>query len=146
MMHRIAVETEKMLREKAPSETGECNDDSITHAVCGAAVNVAKEINAGMILATSRSGKTALALSNKRSSAMCVAASWNQRTLQRMNLYWGIVPFCGTESNDAVKILENVTAAGKKSGFLKSGDRVVVVHCTTQSSGHQNALYVYITD
>ncbi|GHT27222.1 pyruvate kinase [Planctomycetales bacterium] len=146
MMHRIAVETEKFLRTKTPDSTPKIQQDSITHAVCNAAVGVADEINAGMILATSRSGNTALALSNKRSSAMCVAASWNQRTLQRMNLYWGIVPFNGTETNDAVKILENVVSAGKQSGYLKSGDQIVVVHCTTQSGGHQNALYVYIAD
>lgn len=147
MMHRIAVETEKIMPERHCIDERLKNEShSITHAVCDAAVGIADEIKATIVLVRSRSGKTALAMSNKRSFTMCVGSSGNVRALQRMNLYWGVVPFVGSDSHDPKETLDAVVTAGKASGYLKHGDRVVVLLGIAQEGDRRNALYVHIVD
>jgi pyruvate kinase len=146
MMHRIAVETEKLLesRRTAVAQT-RSKTTSITHAVCNAAVTIADEIDAEMILVKSLSGETAMAISNKRCFTLCVGTSPNIQTLQRMNLYWGVFPL----ANAPEKPRENLLAlieSGKVAGYLKHGDRIVHILGTNANSEHRNVLYVHVVD
>ena len=118
---------------------------SITGAVCNAAITVAEEVDAPMILVGTHSGRTALAVSNQRCFTLCVAASTNIRTLQRMNLYWGVFPMARVPADPRAS-LEAVVAAGKESGYLKHGDRVIHIVGITPDSNHQNVLYVHIVE
>ncbi len=146
MMHRIAVQTEKLLQERIaaqPRQVVKCR--SITQAASDAAICLAEEIDAEMILVSSRSGKTALGLSNRRCFTFCIGTSWNIRALQRMNLYWGVLPL----SNAPQEQKENFTqviAAGKEAGYLDHGDRVVLLSGISPDSEHRNVLYVHIVD
>ena len=146
MMHRIAVEAEKLLEARQnAADRKRIKSTSITGAVCNAAVMVAEESDAPMILIGSRSGRTALAVSNQRCFTLCAAASTNIRTLQRMNLYWGVCPIKSVPS-DSRDALEAVVAAGKESGYLKYGDRVIYIVGITPDSNHQNVLYVHVVE
>ena len=103
MMHRIAVETEKLLEER----TGEqqeldrtlfddvLDDDSlpesvkISVAVCDAAGILADSIGAAMIAVATKTGRTALNLSKMRNFVMTVGAGGSDAVLRRMSLYSG---------------------------------------------------------
>ena len=147
MMHRIALETEKLLeiRQKTMDQRRNLPTSSVTHAVCDAAVTVTEEVSAPMLLVGTRSGKTALAVSNKRCFTLCVAASSNVRTLQRMNLYWGVFPMANVPL-DRRAALDAVTAAGKEAGYLTYGDRLVYIVGATPDNNHQNVLYVHVVE
>jgi len=147
MMHRIAVETEKLMESrKSAADHHRGKTSSVTGAVCDAAVTVAEEVDASMILVGTRSGRTALAVSNRRCFTLCVAASTHVRTLQRMNLYWGVFPMANVPSEPPRAGLESVIEAGKESGYLERGDRMVYIIGATPDSNHQNVLYVHIVE
>ncbi|MDR0520554.1 MAG: pyruvate kinase [Planctomycetaceae bacterium] len=146
-MHRIALEAEKLLKARQDIAGRRLmKSTSVTHAVCDAAVTVAEEIDVPMILVGTRSGRTALALSNQRCFTMCAAASSNERALQRMNLYWGVFPMRNVPENPPKKGLDAVVQAGKKAGYLTHGDRVIHIVGITPDSNHQNVLYVHIVE
>ncbi|MCL2710221.1 MAG: pyruvate kinase [Planctomycetaceae bacterium] len=146
MMHRIAVQAEKLLESRQnAADRKRTKTTSVTGAVCNAAVTVAEESDAPMILVGTRSGKTALAVSNQRCFTLCAAASTNVRTLQRMNLYWGVCPMANVPA-DSRAALQAVVAAGKESGYLEHGDRVIYIVGISPDSNHQNVLYVHVVE
>lgn len=145
MMHRIAVETEKVLAERLAFTPRLSRTTSVTHAVCDAAVTLADEIGAAILLVKTQSGKTAMAVSNKRCFTLCVGTSSNIRALQRMNLYWGIFPLINVPENPQENLM-SVIEAGKTNGYLNHGDRVVHVLGITAESGYRNILYVHVVD
>ena len=147
MMHRIAMEAEKLLKSRQQSERHRAqHTTSVTRAVCDAAVTVADEVDAPAIFVGTRSGRTALWISNRRCFTLCVAASTHVRTLQRMNLYWGVFPIANVPTDTQRTGLEAVVAAGKESGYLEHGDRMVYVGGASPDSNHQNVLYVHIVE
>jgi len=148
MMNRIATEAEKLLktRQEAAGRQQRPKTTAITHAVCDAAVDVAEEVDAPMILVGTRSGRTALAVSNQRCFTLCVAASTNVRTLQRMNLYWGVFPMANVPVDTQRAGLEAVVAAGKEAGYLEHGDRLIYIGGAAPDSNHQNVLYVHVVE
>ena len=146
MMHRIAMEAEKLLKARQDAAGRKpIKTTSVTGAVCSAAVTVAEEVDAPVILVGTRSGRTALEISNQRCFTLCVAASTNIRTLQRMNLYWGVFPMANVPE-DSKAGLEAVVAAGRESRYLQYGDRVVYIVGITPDSNHQNVLYVHVVE
>jgi pyruvate kinase len=147
MMHRIAMEAEKLLETRQMMERRRGrHTSSVTQAVCDAAVHVADEVNAPIIFVGTRSGRTALSVSNRRCFTLCVAASTNVRTLQRMNLYWGVFPMANVPADTQRAGLEAVVGAGKEADYLKHGDRVIYIGGAAPDSNHQNVLYVHIVE
>jgi pyruvate kinase len=146
MMHRIAMETERLLKERSEKETPiRKKTTSVTSAICDAAVEVASETDAKMILVGTRSGRTALWISNHRSFTFCTAASSNIYALQRMNLYWGVFPLLDVPV-DSAECLEVITSKGKETGTLSHGDRIVHILGVSADCNHQNMLYVHLVD
>jgi len=149
MMHRIALEAEKLLQirqNSADRRQRKAATISISGAVCGAAVTVAEEVESPMIFVGTRSGKTARSVSNRRCFTLCVAASSNVRTLQRMNLYWGVFPMANVPTDTPRSGLEAVVAAGKEAGYLEYGDRMIYIGGAAADSNHQNVLYVHVVE
>jgi pyruvate kinase len=147
MMRRIAFEAERLLESRHKSERRRLQQTlSVTRAVCDAAVTVAEEVDAPVIFVGTRSGRTALWISNRRCFTLCVAASSHVRTLQRMNLYWGVFPMANVPTDTQRAGLESVIAAGKESGYLEHGDRMVYIGGVAPDSNHQNVLYVHIVE
>ncbi|MDR3233684.1 MAG: pyruvate kinase [Planctomycetaceae bacterium] len=146
MMHRIAMETEVLLKERYEKEPPLRKKTlSVTSAVCDAAVSVADETDAKMILVGTRSGRTALMVSNRRSFTFCAAASSNINALRRMNLYWGVFPLLDVPV-DSANCLAQVTASGKESGVISHGDRIVHILGISADSNHQNVLHVHLVE
>jgi pyruvate kinase len=147
MMHRIALEAEKLMETRQNAlDRHRAKTTSITGAVCDAAVAVAEEVDAPMILVGTRSGRTALNVSNRRCFTLCAAASTNVRTLQRMNLYWGVFPMANVPVSTPQAALKAVITAGKEADYLQHGDRLVYIGGATPYSNHQNVLYVHLVD
>ena len=147
MMHRIALEAEKLLANRSEKRRRQTEHTaSVTRAVCDAAVTIAEEVDAPIIFVGTRSGRTALSVSNRRCFTLCVATSTNTRTLQRMNLYWGVFPLANVPADPPREALETVIRAGKEAGFLEHGDRVIYIGGAIPDSSHQNVLYVHIVE
>ncbi len=147
MMHRIAVATEKILPEHfcMSQRHSSMKTQSITDAVCDAANRLADDIDAALVLVASRTGRTALCFSNKRCFTMSVGTSSSERALRRMALYWGVIPLFDTPEEPRENLLQ-IVESGKAAGYLKPGDRVVLVSGLIPTGEHRNVLYVHVVD
>ncbi|MDR1142268.1 MAG: pyruvate kinase [Planctomycetaceae bacterium] len=171
MMNRIAEETEKSIAKyswqkqdirngsrlqsvicahktgiNGQNENGvNENNLPVTSAICSSAVELAETIKAKRILIASRSGVSVMGLSNCRSSVQIIGTSHNPRVLNRMNLYWGVIPILNAPNNPR-ESLKEIVEVGKKVGRFERGDRLVLVSIMGTSSENHNIIYVHIVD
>jgi pyruvate kinase len=80
-----------------------------------------------VIIAFTESGTTALRCSKARPAVPVIAASPHPEVLRRAALYSGVVPLLVSPGRDTDEMVANATAAAVKSGFVREGDRVVIV-------------------
>lgn len=118
---------------------------SVTNAICRSAVSLAESINAKRILIASRSGVSVMGLSNLRSSVQIIGTSQNPRVLNRMNLYWGVIPLLNAP-NDPRESLKEIIEVGRKVGRFERGDRLVLVSTMGPSSENHNIIYAHVVD
>ena len=101
--------------------------DSITTTLARAAVQVANEIQAKAIVAFTETGRTPLLISNFRPQAEIITFSTKQKTLNQMNLLWGVVQYPMERQehfSDMLKAANDFLITEKK---YNKDDKVVVV-------------------
>ena len=96
-------------------------------AIAHAAAESANELKARVIIAFTESGTTALRCSKARPQVPIIAASPNESVLRKTALYAGVIPLLVRPGRDTDDMVSNATAAAVKGGFVRSGDRVVIV-------------------
>jgi pyruvate kinase len=146
MMHRIALATEPMLAPVALARNETLKSgviNPITQAIVDAVGCIARQVDAKLTVVASSSGATALALSKNRNSVPTVGVSDCAATLRRMCLYWGVFPLPGAPVGKSKELLEYVTKLGREKGYLKSGDRIVLVTGTGITASAHNAIVVH---
>ncbi len=72
-----------------------------------------------------------------------MGVSNSESTLRRMCLYWGVFPLAGAPVGKSKELLQYVTQLGRQSGYLKAGDRVVLVTGTGLTASAHNAIVVH---
>jgi pyruvate kinase len=102
-------------------------DRTIPEAVAHAACFTAIEIGAKVILCCTRSGQTALYVSNYRSPTRIAVISPHEPTLKRTMLYWNTASVRIGASGDTDSMIETAKRAVVEAGLASRGDRVVVV-------------------
>ena len=112
-------------------------------AIAHAAAASASELRARVIIAFTESGTTALRCSKARPDVPIIAASPNPDVLRKTALYSGVVPMLVSPGSDTDSMFANATAAAVKGGFVREGDRVVIVAgVPVGRSGQTNLLKV----
>jgi pyruvate kinase len=96
-------------------------------AIAHAAAESANELHARVIIAFTESGTTALRCSKARPKVPIIAASPNEDVLRRTQLYAGVIPLLVAPGRDTDHMFANATEAAVKGGFVRPGDRVVIV-------------------
>ncbi len=144
MMGRIARATEPLLattrRLAEPAILPE-GLKPVTHAVVRAAGDLARNLDARMIIVASRTGATALALSKRRNLVPTVGVSSSEATLRRMCLMWGVVPLAGAPIDQAGELPKFIEQWGREQGFVQPGDRLIVLEGSgLLPSGHNQVL------
>ncbi len=99
----------------------------IGSAIAHAAADSANELNARVIIAFTESGTTALRCSKARPQVPVIAASPNEDVLRKTQLYAGVIPLLVEHGRDTDHMFANATEAAVKGGFVRPGDRVVIV-------------------
>lgn len=100
--------------------------DAISDAISYAACELAQNLRAKVILASTASGATARLIGRFRPATPVIAVTTDRRTKRRLCLSWGVHPLYleGLESVD--HMLEIVKLLAVRQGFLTSGDRLVI--------------------
>ena len=152
MMHRIALATEPLCRQRPPQPLADFSAEGInqiTEATVYAAGRIAEQLDAGLVVVASSSGATALSMAKNRHHVPTVGISDSTATLRRMCLYWGIIPLGGVTGSgtaptgDRGALLDFVTDWGRKAGLLESGDRIVLIAGTGLAVTAHNMIVVH---
>jgi pyruvate kinase len=123
MMERIILEAEgSKFFGPLPSPPGNTTQEAIAHAAC----NVAREVNAKVIVAFTVSGGTPRLVSKARASVPIVAFSPSEEALRRLALYWGVMPRALSVFSDIDALVAAVTAYLREQEVVSPGDRFVM--------------------
>lgn len=125
VLNRIVLRAEQEIKSK-PADSVVL--DTPAEKMLRSAANLAQEIeNSGLVVFT-RGMRYPLLLSALRSSRIPVYAFTDDEALYRqMQLVWGIKPLFTTYTQDREESIQNALLVLKSRGWVKSGDRLVVI-------------------
>ncbi|MFA5800602.1 MAG: pyruvate kinase [Candidatus Peribacteraceae bacterium] len=92
-----------------------------------AASVLATKLQADAIVAITRTGRTARAVSNCRPLIPIHAFTDTESCQRKLMLAWGVVPHCIPFSADRERTLHSALAHGKREKFFRKGQRIVAV-------------------
>ncbi|MBQ8350631.1 MAG: pyruvate kinase [Clostridia bacterium] len=99
---------------------------NVSVALCDAACTTARDLGAVALLAVTRGGVTARDMSALRPRIPILALTPEEKTYQQLALSHGVVPLRTQMQNDSDKLFGHVMQVVRESGYVKSGDRVVI--------------------
>ena len=102
-------------------------DEVHASAIAGSACDLAHGVGADAIISVTESGFTGRFMSQQRPHAPVYVLSTNPSVCRQMALLWGVQPVAKKWYKDATALLDHAVDEVKKAGFVKKGDRVVVV-------------------
>jgi pyruvate kinase len=123
-MHRICVEAEHIA---AAQPLVDLPPQSVGDAVCQAAVTLAQEVQAAAIVAFTRSGRTAMALSSLQPGVPVIALCDSQAMARRLCLWRGVMPLLVNAARNNESPVERIERELSHRNFLPRGSRVVIV-------------------
>jgi pyruvate kinase len=127
MMDRIARRTERALDFPALlAEHLRGPALSITDAISQGACEIAGDLCASAILASTTSGQTARMISRNRPESRIVGATANPATYRRLALYWGVHPLLCAPTHNTDEMLREAVARALEAALVRPGDTVVI--------------------
>jgi pyruvate kinase len=142
VMSRIICRTEAEGLDKVRALAW--NPHTTPGVISKAAVEVAERVNAKYLAAFTISGDTPHRLARLRSEVPIMAFTPLPKTAQELTLCWGVQSFVTPEYTDTDSMVASVQDALTRTGFLKRGDRVVIVAGNPGRTIYQtNSLRVY---
>jgi pyruvate kinase len=102
-------------------------EDSFTTTLARAAVQIADDIDAGAIVAFTETGKTPLLISNFRPKAKIITFTTKIRTLNQLNLFWGVEQFHIDKKEHFSEMLKSANDFLLEEKNFNKGDKVIVV-------------------
>jgi pyruvate kinase len=120
--------------EAHDDEWGHCNptpdplslqDDS--YSLARAAKELAQDTDVRCIAVFTRGGHTARVMSKVRPEVPVLAFTPDQRTYQRLGLYWGITPFLVPFASTVESMITTVENAIIESSLMKAGQQVILI-------------------
>ena len=95
---------------------------SVAHASC----ILADHLEAKAVVATTKSGSTAMQVSRFRPKTKLIALSPDRSTVRRLALFWGCVPSFVEDTRDTDEMFERTTQSALESGSVSKGDLVIL--------------------
>lgn len=127
MMVQICENTEQYLDYDANLKKQAGHRMKSTASALGyASISTAHNLLARYIVVPTGSGATARIISNFHPKTEMIGLSPEERTLRRMQIYWGIRPFKSIEANSMEEICDNAMESVRAKCGLESGDIVVL--------------------
>ena len=98
----------------------------ITESVAYAACVLANHLETSAILATTKSGVTAIHISRYRPRSRIVALSPDSTTVRRLSLLWGCEPCLVEKPDDTDDMIDKTVQSALKNGVVSKDDIVVI--------------------
>jgi pyruvate kinase len=128
-MHRIVNLTEKKISTDNWKNRRRQTDIqfSISSAIGYSACQAADLINAVMIICLTQSGTTARMIARYRPSQPLIAITHTEKSLRRLNLVWGVIPYSLHEFGDNMdEAITDILKIVKQKAPVKKGDKIVI--------------------
>jgi len=128
-MWQICAEAEAFRRAPAAGVSAPLAGfvEPITEAAVDAACLVTGRLDAPLIIVATESGRTALALSNRRPAATILAVTRTEALARTLALCWGVTAAVQPEPATAERELDLAVARAKERGAVKPGQYAVLV-------------------
>jgi pyruvate kinase len=127
-MRQICAEAESYLKSIPPDPTLLVGFvEAATEAVVEAAALVAQRLNAPLIVVATDSGRTALALSNRRPAATVLAVTRTEQVARLLALCWGVTALVLPTPTSAEQELTFATDWAKARGLIRAGQHAVLL-------------------
>jgi pyruvate kinase len=129
-MRDICVEAERYVKGTGHRPGGASSFgviDELTAASVNAAYQMSEQLNAAVIAVDTDSGRTALALSNRRPAATILALPRSQRVARRLSLCWGVTPVVLSDPSWVERVLTVGIDWARKHGLAESGRHAVLL-------------------
>lgn len=128
IMKRVAAATERnlpygSLLESRRTLLRRIVQDSISFSAC----EVAYELGAGCIVASTRTGLTAHRVSKFRSAVPIIALTHRPMVMNRLSLLWGVYPYRVKKLSTTAEIFAAAKTAAQNSGTVAPNGKIVVV-------------------
>ncbi len=128
-------------------ESDASSQGTITEAISRAAVEIAGEVDARVIVTASMSGMTARMVARHRPYIPVVAVTPNHATLFRLALVWGVVPVQVAEFETTDDMVDMMVRAAQSQGLITLNDSIVLTAGVPFGrGGDTNMLQVHIVD
>ncbi len=125
-MNAIACQAEGELSHWGHRWARDTHTDQTAQAVAHAAVDLAEDLTASLIVAFTRGGATARYLAQLRPVVPILAFTPRLETYRRLALYWGVVPLCCVEVQGLEEMLVEVEQRVLGGGYAQPGQRIVL--------------------
>ncbi len=126
MMARIAREAEGNVQFHRSWPQTEDGRVSITDAIGSSTCEIARELNARVILTATSSGFTARTISRHRPHTPIFAVTWNEETHRRLALVWGVQSAVVPAAPNTEIMMASSIEAALDQGVVQKGDCVVI--------------------
>jgi pyruvate kinase len=131
-MSRICSEAEAYMESGGRSPFGEMVSlsgliEPISEAAVDAAHLVTEQLDAPLIVVATDSGRTALALSNRRPTATILALTRTERLARTLALCWGVTPLVRPDPSSAEQELKFAIDWAKSNSLVRSGQYAVLL-------------------
>lgn len=100
--------------------------ESVTQAISLAVADIAYELNAAAIVASTSSGMTARAVARYKPRVAIIGATPNLQTYHRLALVRGVHPLLVNRFVTSDQLMDHAIDAAKASGLVKDGDLLVM--------------------
>lgn len=108
-------------------KSGDHLKSNISSAIGYSSVLAAANLNAKCIITPSVSGATARVVSNMKPKQQILGVTPNERTLRRMQIYWGVCPIKSLEFHTTEDICEGAMELAQVKQYVECGDTVVMI-------------------
>jgi pyruvate kinase len=131
-MRQICAEAEAYLKSGARAAPGESAPlagfvEPITEATVDAACLVTRRLDAPLIVVATDSGRTALALSNRRPAATILAVTRTEYVARLAAVCWGVTPVVQPEATSAEQVLAFAIEWASSRRLVRPGQHVVLL-------------------
>jgi pyruvate kinase len=131
-MRQLCAEAEEYLKTGARPDHGASPSlagfvQPITEAAVDAACLVTRRLDAPLIAVATDSGRTALALSNRRPSATILAVTRTEQLARTLAVCWGVIAAVQSEAATAEQVLDFAIDWAKSRGLVRPGQYAVLV-------------------
>lgn len=118
----------------------------ITECVVEAASLISRRLNVALMIVSTHSGRTALAISKQRNPAPTLALAHDSHTARALSLFWGVTPLPMPDLPERAQRRAAIEDWCKARGLLASGDRVVVLRGSAPDDPTHNEIVVRVVE